>query len=133
MFFFFLSVIMSIIIKPSQKFGGDGGTTLNDLGFIAKSAIKIKTIDVNKIDAKCGDVVDFLQFTYNVVPIDGLPYNYPGSSYGGAGGAIKDYTFANGEQMIGINGRYGNYVDKVVIKFIEFHTSLSNYSCGTDV
>ena len=79
------------------------------MDFIAKSSGKIKTVDVNKIEAQCGDVVDLLQFTYKVVPIDGLPYNYLGSIHGQTGGAKKVYTFVDGEQMIEISGRFGKY------------------------
>ena len=96
---------MSITVKPQQKFGGGGESTRNDLDNIITgggSGDKIIRIDIYKIETRCGDIVDFLKFTYNMVPIKGLSYNYPGNIYGGTGGTKRVYEFAYGEQMIGI-------------------------------
>ncbi|GBB89282.1 hypothetical protein RclHR1_15990002 [Rhizophagus clarus] len=130
---------MSITVKPSQKFGGNGGTSLDDFGIIMNDSsfngINIKKILIRKVEAQCGIVVDSIQITYYLETIKGA-YEFPGNKYGGSGGELGDklvYIFTDDDQVTGISGRYGPYIgtDDNIISNLKFHTSQNNtINCG---
>ncbi|GES81630.1 hypothetical protein GLOIN_2v1542857 [Rhizophagus clarus] len=93
---------MSITVKPSQKFGGNGGTSLDDFGIIMNDSsfngINIKKILIRKVEAQCGIVVDSIQITYYLETIKGA------------------YEFPDDDQVTGISGRYGPYIAQTVTR-----------------
>ncbi|GBB87312.1 hypothetical protein RclHR1_13740007 [Rhizophagus clarus] len=127
---------MPITLKPSQRFGGNGGASHDDLGLIindpSSSGIGIKKILIIKIEAQCGNIVDSVQFTYRIETTDGF-YELLGNKYGGGGGELSDkliHTFTDDEQMTRISGRTTPYIG-TVISNLEFYTSKNNIiSCG---
>ncbi|GES75952.1 hypothetical protein GLOIN_2v1542857 [Rhizophagus clarus] len=107
---------MPITLKPSQRFGGNGGASHDDLGLIindpSSSGIGIKKILIIKIEAQCGNIVDSVQFTYRIETTDGF------------------YELLDDEQMTRISGRTTPYIG-TVISNLEFYTSKNNIiSCG---
>ncbi|CAG8713313.1 1242_t:CDS:2 [Rhizophagus irregularis] len=129
---------MSITIKPSQKFGGNGGINLDDFSLIINdqsfSGIAITKILVRKIEAHCENIVAFIQFTYYIETIKGSSaYEFSGNKYGKGGGDTLIKYFTYDEQVTGISGRYGPYANTSsnVILNLEFYTSKNNtISCG---
>src|SRR5438045_390387 len=102
------------IVSVSKKFGGEGGDYYNDFDTIISlfgdsNKKEIDKIDIRKIETQCGDVVDSLQFTYNVETRDGLSHDHIGHKYGGDGGIKQVYMLTYGEQVTGISGRYGKF------------------------
>ncbi|RIA85233.1 hypothetical protein C1645_831088 [Glomus cerebriforme] len=94
---------MSIIIKNiSPKYGGNRGIDYNDFNDIITAYggnNNIKSINVKKIEIRANDIVDSLQFTYNIVTLYGASHDYQGNKYGGNGGTKQDLNLTVDEQL----------------------------------
>ena len=86
---------MTIIVEGiSLSYGGKGGTSHNDFNDIITNpsyggSTKIKNIDIRSVEIYAGDVIDSIQFIYNVVTDDGIIYSHTGNTYGRVGGGKK--------------------------------------------
>ncbi|RIA85804.1 hypothetical protein C1645_830250 [Glomus cerebriforme] len=126
---------MSVIVKSIERNrGGPGGrgAGIDDFKDIfLNNGPGIKSIKIKSIKTQCGDVVYKLQFSYNIMIIDGESIVYEGQSFGqGYGGVDQALILDNNEQLTGINGRYGFFDNYTVINYLEFQTSQRNVSCG---
>ncbi|RIA85489.1 hypothetical protein C1645_741534 [Glomus cerebriforme] len=128
---------MTIIVKNiSPKYGGNIGNDYNDYNDIIMTygcATNIKSITIKKIEIQSGGFVDNLQFTYNIVTLDGASHDYKGNKYGGNGGTKHDLIFNDDEQPTRISGKYGDYIGSIVIKYLEIQTSQKTYTFGDRV
>ncbi|RIA81756.1 hypothetical protein C1645_836458 [Glomus cerebriforme] len=96
---------MSINVKSAES-GGESNYNNNDFNSIISSfggSANIKSININEIKINNGDVVDGLQFNYNVVTMDGVSNDFKGNKYGGDGGSINYFTMSAGEQLLKIS------------------------------
>jgi hypothetical protein len=127
---------MVISVKNiSQKQGGSGKFNHNDYEDIINKyggVTNIKSIKPMQATIKVGEVIDSLQFVYNVVTEDGMSHYHKGNNCGGSGGKEKHIDFANDEQIKKISGRYGKFEEAEVIKYLEFQTSRAPYSFGVN-
>jgi len=129
---------MVISVKNiTQKQGGNGGTNHDDYkdildkfgGVTNIASIKPKQAIVRSGDPKTLPI-ESLQFVYNVVTEDGTPHDYTGNNCGGSGGVAKSISFADDEQITGINGSYGLGINGVGINYLNFQTSKGSYEVG---
>jgi len=124
---------MVISVKNiTQKQGGNGGTNHDDYKDILDKfggVTNITSIKPKQAIIRSGDSttlpIESLQFVYNVVTEDGTPHDYTGNNCGGSGGVAKSISFADDEQITGINGSYG-----VGINYLHFQTSKGSYDFG---
>ncbi|RIA85227.1 Jacalin-like lectin domain-containing protein [Glomus cerebriforme] len=129
-----MTSVMPIIIKSiSPKYGGNRGIDFNDFNDIITtygSNNNIKSISIKRIEIRFWSLVDSLQFTYNIVTLDGASHDYEGNKYGGNGGKKQELVLAIDEQLTRISGRYGDSGGVTTIKYLEFQTSQSTHHFG---
>lgn len=87
--------------------GGRGGSAFSDREIPEGARI-------TEIQVRSGDYIDSVQIVY--VLRDGR--SFKGPMHGGSGGRSNVFRLDSDEYLIGISGRYGNYVDSLT-----FHTN----------
>ena len=99
-----------MLVKMSELLGGTGGRE-----FVAH--LHTHGEQITEIHIAAGDLVDALQivFTNALGQPDSLPI------IGGSGGERFIFTLDEDEYLVGISGRYGDYIDQ-----IQFHTNKRN-------
>ena len=96
-----------MLVKMSDMFGGNGGRE-----FVTH--LHTHGEQISEIRVAAGDFVDGLQivFTNALGQPDELPI------VGGDGGTRADFVLDEDEYLVGISGRYGDFIDQ-----IQFHTN----------
>jgi hypothetical protein len=101
-----LAVVLSFCLgqesNTTQIVGGRGGSAFADSGVPPDARVL-------EIQVRAGDAVDSVQMLYLLS--DGR--TTPGQQHGGMGGQLNTFRLDNDEYLVGISGRYGNYLDSI--------------------
>ncbi|GBB87313.1 hypothetical protein RclHR1_13740008 [Rhizophagus clarus] len=117
----------------SQKFGGTGGISHDDISIITNAQnfsgiiASINKVDIISVSALCADTIQSVQFTYNVEVL-GLLYTFQGNKYGSGNTVIISPP---GGVVRGISGRYRSFFGSYVISNLVFQFDTTNYTCGS--
>src|SRR3989304_4502713 len=91
-------------LYPSQMFGGTGGDVFDDITSAGAIVVGIKSITI-----RSGSKVDAIQVTY----ILSNGSTFQAAKHGGSGGDQHVINFAEGENIITLEGRSGSRVDQL--------------------
>lgn len=88
----------------TQIYGGNGGRQFSDP--VIQTGGRITAVQI-----RAGDWIDSIQFTYS------LPNGTTATSqrHGGSGGRASAFQLAEDEYIVGLSGRYGDYIDSLRI------------------
>ncbi|CAG8815034.1 884_t:CDS:1, partial [Gigaspora rosea] len=116
-------------------YGGTGGFVNNDFETIIRQITdgeSIKNINVKRIKVQTNSTDGYLlslQFIYNVETNDGEKL-VTGALRGKRTGILQTYDLNNNEKVKAIAGTYGSYAGYIVVKYLEFKTSVGTRSYG---
>jgi len=94
-------------IEETEISGGRGGRAFSDLKIPAGARI-------SEIRVRSGDLIDSVQLVYTL----SNGRSQDGPAHGGSGGRGTVFRLDRDEYLIGVSGRYGDYIDSLV-----FHTN----------
>lgn len=92
-------------LDSTEIIGGQGGSSFSDSKLLPEARVQ-------EVLIRSGELVDSVQMVY-VIPSTGRTVT--GQQHGGSGGRLNTWRLDSDEYIIGLSGRYGNYLDSVRI------------------